>query len=140
MAIIKTQRNLVCAYDRRPDDVLVEVDLLGPVGDGIHLRPISLGYFPIASYPEWVEWAVAIADQMAHPIHVLPLGYNDIFRTGRFRPYREFLQNLTEDEWGETRQFLISNCAELMTDGDEPAIRANVLISLKALCPNAGKR
>lgn len=136
MAIIKTRRNLVCAYDRRPEDVLVEVDLIGPAGDGIHLRPNSLGYFPIASYPEWVAWAVAIADQMAHPIHVLPLSHSDIFRTRRFEPYREFLQNLTNQEWGEMRQFLIGNCAELMRDGDDPAIRANavnVLISLKAL-------
>ena len=41
-------------------------------------------------------------------------------------------------EWGEMRQFLIDNCAELMRDDDDPAVRAtayNQLIQLQAVRP-----
>ena len=143
MAIIETQRNSVHFEEPEPDDVVIEVSLLAPTGDGKHTRPISLGWFPVWGFQEWVDWAVGMADHMARPIYILPLSFNDIFRTGRFKPYRELLQHLTEQEWGEIRQYLIGNCVELMRDGDEPTMRANainVLISLKALCPNAGRR
>ena len=133
MVAIKTKRNWVCAYDRRPDDILVQVDLIGPVGDGIHLRPKSLGCFPIANYSEWVDWAVAIADQMAHPIHVLPLNHDDIFNTGRFEPYRKFLANMNEYERIEVRQIIVDSCAAIMRDSDTPTLRAdafNILVKL----------
>ena len=143
MTIIETQRNSVHFEEPEPDDVVVEVSFLVPAGDGKHTRPVSLGWFPVSDFQEWLDWTVGMADQMERPIYILPLSHDDIFRTGRFEPYRELLQHLTVQEWCEMRQFLIGNCAELVRNGDDPAIRVNavtVLISLKALCPNAGRR
>lgn len=116
MAIIHTQRNRVYSYDRRPDDVLLEIGLLGPAGDGKLLRPVNFPYFPIAAYQEWVDWAVAIADQMAHPIHIVPLNHNDFFDTGRFEPFRQMLANLTEGERAEMRHLAKATCADVLRD------------------------
>ena len=143
MAIIETQRNSVHFEEPEPDDVIIQVSFLVPTGDGKHIRPLNLGWFPVSDFQEWADWAVGMADQMARPIYILPLSFNDIFRTGRFKPYRDLLQNLTEQEWGEIREYLIGNCAKLIRNGDDPSIRSNVvnvLIALHALCPNAGRR
>lgn len=138
MAIIKTQRNSVHFEEPEPEDVVIQVSFLVPDRDANLIRPLSLGWFPVSGFQEWVDWAVEMADQMERPIYILPLSHNDIFRTGRFKPYRELLKNLTDQEWGEMRQFLIDNCADLMRDEDDPAIRATAyrqLIQLQAVRP-----
>jgi hypothetical protein len=133
MVAIRTERNWVCAYDPRPGDVLIQVDLLGPAGDGIHLRPNTLGIFPIPAYQDWLDWAVAIADQMEHPIHILPLNHDDFFQPERFEPYRKFLANLAEEDREEVRRFSIAGCASAIRDSDDRQVRAqayDVLVSL----------
>ena len=130
MAIIETQRNSVHFEEPEPDDVVIEVSFLVPAGDGKHTRPVSLGWFPVSGFQEWVDWAVEMADQMERPIYILPLCHNDIFRTERFEPYRKLLQNLTDLEWDEMRQFLIDNCAELKRDEADPAARATAFEQL----------
>ena len=133
MAIIKTQRNMVIAYDRQPDDVLVDVSWPASFGDGTHARPVGLPYAPISEYAAAVDWAVSMADKMAHPIHVLPLNHRDIFNTGRFEPFRIFLANMDEHERTEVRQIIIDSCASIMRDSNTPALRANAFNTLKQL-------
>jgi hypothetical protein len=125
MSIIHTKRNMVIAYEPQPDDVLVDVSLLAPAGDGKHLRPLQLPYEPIINYDAVVEWAVSIADQMAYPIHVLPLNHSDILNTERFEPFRRMLENLTDQERGELRQLAISTCTEVMRDCPDQKLRAD---------------
>ena len=133
MAIIKTQRNMVIAYDRQPDDVLVNVSWPAPVGDGKHLRPVGLPYAPISEYAAAVKWAISMADKMAHPIHVLPLNHRDIFNTGRFEPFRKFLASMNEQERKEVRQIVVDSCAAIMRDSNTPALRANAFKMLVRL-------
>jgi hypothetical protein len=125
MPIIYAKRNMVIAYEPQPDDVLVDVSLLAPAGDGKHLRPLQLPYEPIINYDAVVEWAVSIADQMAYPIHVLPLNHSDILNTERFEPFRRMLENLTDQERGELRQLAISTCTEVMRDCPDQKLRAD---------------
>ena len=70
MAIIQTNRNSVHFEEPEVEDVFIQVSLLGPSEDGKSRRPVKLGWFPVANFQEWVDWAVAIADQMAHPIYI----------------------------------------------------------------------
>lgn len=138
MAIIQTQRNSVHFEEPETEDVVIQVSFLVPDPDGKHIRPVSLGWFPVSGFQEWVDWAVGMADQMERPIYILPLSHNDIFRTKRFDPYLKLLANLTDQEWGEMRLFLIDNCVELMRDDDDPAIRAtayDLLVELQAVRP-----
>jgi hypothetical protein len=133
MAIIKTQRNTVYAYDRQPDDVLVCVSWPAPVGDGKHLRSVRLPYAPISEYAAAVDWAVGFADKMAHPIHVLPLNHGDIFNTGRFEPFRKFLANMNEKERAEVRQIIVDSWAAIMRDSNTPALRTTAFNMLAQL-------
>lgn len=138
MAIIQTQRNMVIAYGPQPDDVLVHVSWPAPVGDGKHLRPVGLPYAPISEYKAAVDWAVDMADKMAHPIHVLPLNHRDIFNTGRFEPFRIFLANTNEHERKEVRQIIVDSWAAIMRDSNSPALRANafnMLVRLGVVTP-----
>lgn len=138
MAIIETQRNSVHFEEPELDDVVINVSFLVPSGDKKYTRPLSLGWFPVSDFQEWLDWAVGTADQMERPIYILPLSHNDIFRTSRFEPYRKLLQNLTDLEWGALRQVLIDNCADLMKDDDDPAVRATAykqLVQLQAVRP-----
>jgi hypothetical protein len=67
MAVIKTTRNFVCAYEPVADDRFVETWLRG---EPLRYRLLTQ---PIAKYDEAVRFAVSIADQMASPIDVLPI-------------------------------------------------------------------
>jgi hypothetical protein len=137
MSIIHTKRNMVIAYEPQPDDVLVDVSLLAPAGDGKHLRPLQLPYEPIINYDAVVEWAVSIADPMAYPIHVLPLNHSDILNTERFEPFRRLLENLTATERSEVRQLAVSTCTEVMRDCDDQQIRIacyDMLVQLELVC------
>ncbi len=134
MAIIETQRNRVYAYELT-DDVFLRVGWAAP-GDGQHLRTITLPYQPISTYWDTVAWAVSIADQMAYPIHVVPLNYDDIRNTGRFKPICEAVASMTDQERGEMHQMAIATCAEVMRDCDDQYIRADaydVLVQLKVV-------
>ncbi len=133
MAIIKTQRNMVIAYDRQPDDVLVDVSWPAPFGDGTHATPVGLPYAPISEYAVAVEWAVGMADKMAHPIHVLPLNHRDIFNTGRFEPFRIFLANMNDHERAEVRQIIVDSWAAILRDSNTPVLRATAFNMLAQL-------
>lgn len=138
MTIIQTQRNRVVAYEPQADDVFVRISLLGPKGDGKHLEPRHFPYEPIAQYQAAVDWAVNIADQMAYPIHVVPLNHSDILNTARFDPFAKMLANLNDQERGELRQMAIAACASIMLDCDDQKVRVDaydVLVQLKVVFP-----
>lgn len=133
MTTITTQRNRVITEQPEADDVFVQISLLGP-GDVPGLwHPRSLGYEPVSNYQAAVEWAVGIADQFAKPIYVVPLSHNDIFHTGRWTPFRDFIAAMNDQERGEMRQLVVTTAAEVMRDSDDPAIRADMFKVLRQM-------
>jgi hypothetical protein len=136
MAIIKTERNFVYAYDPQPDDVFVRASLLGPGDEPGTRTPRHLRYLPITEYQGLVDWAVSMADQMAFPIHVLPLSYEDMLVPGRIQPFRDAAARMTDQQRGEMRALVVTTCAEVMRDCDDWQVRAdayNVLRQLKVI-------
>jgi hypothetical protein len=67
MAVIKTGRNFVCAYEPLPEDRFVETWLNG--SEERHLLLTET----IDHYDAAVKWAVGMADQMASPMEVIPI-------------------------------------------------------------------
>ena len=133
MPVIKTKRNKVVADDLEPDDVVILVAWRAPTVDGEHQRYIELPWQPISEYNETLDWAISIADQITHPIYILPLSHRDILQTSRFAPYRKFLTNMNEQERAEVRQIIVDSCAAIMRDSDTPTLRADAFNILAKL-------
>lgn len=123
MAIIKTRRNSVHFEEPEVDDVPVEVSLLSDSEDGKLIHPKELGWFPVSDCLGWLNWAVAIADQVAHPIYILLLNHRDIFNNERFDPYRKLLENLTDEEGEQVRRFIVAACLDVMRVSPDYAVR-----------------
>lgn len=133
MTTITTQRNKVITEEPEVDDVFVRVSLTVP-GDAPGTRTVRhLPYQPISEYDEAVAWAVSMADQLAFPIHVVPLSYSDIRNTGRFKPICDAVASMTDQERGEMRQVVVTTAAEVMRDCDDPEIRADMFDVLRQL-------
>jgi hypothetical protein len=130
---IQTTRNVVITEQPEPDDVFVCVSLLTPGDTPGTLHPHDLPYRPISEYQAVVDWAVSMADQMAHRIYVVPLSHRDILCTGRFDPIRAAIQRMTDQERGEMRRALVTTCCEVMRDCDDPEIRADMFDVLRQL-------
>ena len=132
MTTITTQRNRVITEQPEPDDVLVQVILFGE-GD----TPGTVkGYLPISAYQECLDWAVAIADQMARPLYVVPVSHADILNTERWTPYRNFIASMNDQERGELRRIVVTTCCEIMRDCDDWHVRAeahDILTQLKVI-------
>lgn len=120
MSVIKTQNNLVCAYEPEPEDLFVQVVWHGPAEDGIHLRGFEGAMLPIEDYQAAVDWAVGIADVMAHTLHVVPLRAQDAMSTDRVK---QAVAGLSDQDRGELRRFAVAQLAEVMRDCDDPEIR-----------------
>lgn len=136
MTIINTARNRVYACEPQPDDVLVQVGWKAPHEDGTHLRSVTLPCQPISDYQAAVDWAVGIADQMAHPLYVVPLCHDDILHSDRWTPYADMLATLTDQERGELRSVVVSSMCELMRDCEDREVRSeayDILIQLKVI-------
>lgn len=136
MAVIRTERNFVYAYDPQPDDVFVRASLLGPGDKPGVLHPRSLRYMPISEYQGLVDWAVSMADQMAHPIHVVPLSYDDIRNTARIEPFRAAVARMDDQQRGAMRATMVTTCAEVMRDCDDWQVRSDaydILLQLKVV-------
>lgn len=136
MAKITTQRNRVITEKPEPDDVFVRVSLMVP-GDAPGMRGVRhLPYRPISDYDEAVAWAVSMADQLAYPIHVVPLNYSDIRNTERFTPICEAVASMDDQQRGAMRQAVVTNCATIMRDCDDWHVRADcfdILTQLKVI-------
>ena len=130
---IQTTRNVVITEQPEPDDVFVRVSLLGPGDEPGTLRPHCLRYQPVSEYQAAVAWAVGMADQMAHPLYVVPLSHNDIFRTGRWTPFRDYIAGMSDQERGELRRIIVTTACSVMRDCDDPEIRADMFNVLRQL-------
>lgn len=130
---IQTTRNVVITEQPEPDDVFVQISLLGPGDEPGLWHPRSLGYEPVSNYQAAVDWAVGIADQFAKPIYVVPLNHRDILLTGRFDPMRAAIQRMNDQERGEMRRAVVTTCCEVMRDCDDPEIRADMFNVLRKL-------
>jgi hypothetical protein len=73
MAVIKTKRNFVCAYEPTEQDSFVEVWLTGDQ------RRLMLTQ-TIDHYQKAVDWAVGMADQMALPLEVVTVTASEYLR------------------------------------------------------------
>lgn len=133
MTTIATQRNKVITESPEPDDVMVEVILFGEGDTPGTVCGRELRHLPITHYQECLDWAVAVADQMARPVYVVPLNHNDIFRTKRWDPYREAIAGMDNQEHGELRQVVVTTAAEVMRDCNDPEIRADMFDILTKL-------
>ena len=133
MTTITTQRNRVITEAPEHDDVFVRVSLTVPSDEPGRLSVRHLRYQPVSDYQAAVDWAVSMADQMAYPIHVVPLSHNDIFHTGRWTPFRNFIAAMDDQERGKLRQIVVTTAAEVMRDCDDPEIRADMFHVLRQL-------
>jgi hypothetical protein len=136
MTTINTQRNKVITEEPEVDDVFVRVSLTMPGDQPGRLTVRHLPYQPISDYESAVAWAVSMADQLAYPIHVVPLSYSDIRNTGRFKPICDAVASMGDQERGAMRQVVVTTCCEVMRDCDDPEIRAdmyNILCQLKVI-------
>ena len=100
------------------------------------MRGRSLRYLPISAYQECLDWAVAIADQMARPHYVVPVSHADIFNTERWTPYRNAIAGMNDQQRGELRRIVVSSMCEVMRDCDDWRVRANayyILTQLKVI-------
>lgn len=121
MAIIKTERNVVYAYDPEPGDAFVEVTWHGPPEpDGKHLVPFGGRPQPIEQYQQAVDWAVSMADAMAYPLHVVTMPADRLLTPERLE--RAFA-SMTGQERGELRRLVVTTCATVMRDCDEVDVR-----------------
>ena len=123
MAIIQTERNRVFAHEPDADDVFVRASFLVQGDAAGTLTPHHLRYLPISEYQAVVDWAVSMADQMAYPIHVLPLSYDDMLAPSRIEPFRAAVARMDDQERGAMRALVVTTCAEVMRDCDEVEVR-----------------
>lgn len=132
MAIIQTERNSVHAHARGDDDVFVRVSWVGydDAGERVlrHLR-----YEPITDYQAAVDWAVSMADQMAHPLHVVPFNSDDMREPSRFQPICDAVAGMDDQERGAMRRTVVTTCCEVMRDCDDAEIRADMFDILRQL-------
>lgn len=131
MAIIQTERNHVYAYEVTERDCMVQT-LIGP-GTGEPYRVLLTQ--PIDQYQAAVDWAVKMADQFQHPVHVVPIDSDDHVTLNREALERR-LAELSPDEVRALRKDVVTTCATVMRDCHDPAVRAeayDVLASMKEL-------
>jgi hypothetical protein len=130
---IPTARNEVITEKPEPDDIMVEVILFGEGDAPGTVCGRKLRQLPITHYQDCLDWAVAIADEMAHPVYVVPLNHNDIFRTERWTPFRDFIAGMNDQERGELHRIIVTTCCEVLRDSNDPGIRADVFNVLRQL-------
>jgi len=130
---IQTARNVVITEQPEPDDLFVHISLLGAGDEPGVWRPRDLPLEPIANYQAAVDWAVSLADQFAKPIYVVPLSHNDILRTERWHPFRDYIAGMNDQERGELRRIIVTTACSVMRDCDDPEIRAGMFEVLRQL-------
>jgi len=132
MGIIQTERNSVHAHARGDGDVFVRVSWIGYDEAGARVLR-HLRYEPITEYQALVDWAVSMADQMAHPLHVVPFNGDDMREPSRFQPICDAVARMTDQERGAMRQVVVTCACSVMRDCDDPEIRADMFDVLRKL-------
>jgi len=123
MAVIRTKRNIVCALEPLPEDRFVQTLL----GTSSGQRVLSTN--PIADYDASVAWAVAMADQMAHAITIMPITTKEHLDTNRERLARG-IAALSDQERDGLRQVAIASMQQVAQDSRDPKVRADALTLL----------
>ena len=121
MAIIKTERNVVYAYDPEPDDAFVEVTWHGPPDEGSrYLRGFGGRPQPVEQYQACVDWAVSMADAMAYPLHVVTTPADGLLTAERLdRAYA----SMSGQERGEFRRLANTIAAQVLRDCNDFEVR-----------------
>ncbi|QLQ17649.1 MAG: hypothetical protein HZT43_01345 [Exiguobacterium profundum] len=122
MTVIRTARNLVCAYEPQEQDCFVHTLILG--SETRHLLTTQT----IEHYREAVDWAVGIADQMEHPLEVVPVDAVEYLKR-----HRDALASLSDQERGDLRQLTVASMLQIMRDSADETIRADAYDVLQKL-------
>lgn len=126
MTVIRTKQNIVCAYDPLPEDRFVCIWLMG--SEKRHL----LSTRSIDQYRAAVNWAVGMADQMAHPIEVVPISGAE-YLTRNHAALERHLDSLTDQERGELRQQMVASMTQIMRDCPDDRTRKGAYEVLQKL-------
>lgn len=128
MAVIKTKRNFVAAYEPLEGDCFVEAWL---TGENRHLLLTQT----IDQYRAAVDWAVGMADQMAWPLEVVTITRAEYLHRNR-DTICAALAAMTDQERGELRQLVVKACAQMLRDCEDSGVRADaydVLVKMKVV-------
>lgn len=120
MPVIHTSNNRVVADDPEPADAFVQVAWFGSAEDGSRKGVFHTPPQPIEQYQDAVDWAVSMADQMVHPLYVVPMRFGDLMSRERLE---RAIDSMTSQERGELRRLVVTTCAEVMRDCDEGEVR-----------------
>ena len=126
MAIITTARNHVYAYEVQADDTHVQTIIRSPT------ERYVLTTQGIEEYQTAVAWATSMADEMAHPLTVLPISAPEFMQANRAR-LENGLSRMTDAERDELREVVVNRLLETMRDNDDPAMRAEAFEVLKMM-------
>jgi hypothetical protein len=126
MSVIRTKQNFVYAYDPQPEDAFVYTWLMG--SEKRHLLTTRT----IDQYQAAVDWAVGMADQMAHPIEVVTVSGAEYLKRNR-DALEGHLASLTDQERGELRQHMVASMTEIMRDCPDDDTRAGAYEVLQKL-------
>ncbi len=122
MTVITTGRNRVVTEDPEPDDQFVRVTWFGPSQDGRTRKQFHGPLMPIRDYEAAVRWAVGIADQMVHPLYVVPMTGAAGLRT---EAGGAMVASLDDQERGELRRHCVGVLTRVMRDCEDEAVRAD---------------
>lgn len=74
-------------------------------------RNRHLRYEPITENHAAVDWAVSMADRMAHSIHVTPLNADDMREPSSFQSICDAVASMTDQERGAMRRDVVPHAA-----------------------------
>lgn len=123
MAVIRPKRNIVCALDPLPEDTLVQTLLGNASGQRV------LCTRPIEEYDAAVNWAISMADVMAHTIVVMPITTEEFLDANRER-LEQGLASLSEPMREALRQVAIASMQDVAQNCPAPEVRADALTLL----------
>ena len=117
MAVIKTKRNFVYAYEPEAGDTHVLTLIRSPT------ERYVLTTQGIEHYANTVAWAVSMADVMTHGITVLPIIGTEFITANRDR-LEGGLACMTDRERADMRQVVVNRMLLVLRDNADPALRA----------------
>lgn len=120
MAAIPMSKGRVFADDPEPADIFVQVVWFGSAEDGSRSGAFRTPPQPIEEYQDAVDWALSMAEQMAHPLYVVPMRLSDLPSRP---PLERVVASMTNQERGELRRLMVTSCAQVLRDCDEVEVR-----------------
>lgn len=133
MAIIKTKRNYVYAYEPQHGDGMVRTLIVAGEAGGGGYRCLTTQH--IDQYQVAVDWAVSMADQFEHPVHIVPITLDECRPDHGDELQRRF-NEMTPAERHELRREVVTTAATVMRDCNDPDVRADafdVLVKMGAV-------